>query len=100
LPAGAKIGFYERNGVRIRYAEVGSGLPLLATPGGGLNSRLVNWPNAVINIPADLQNDFRIITMDQRNATNGKSAGPKSRWRRSRRTCTTSIVRGPISFTA
>ena len=37
LPAGAKVGFYEKGNVRIRYAEIGSGFPLLATPGGGLN---------------------------------------------------------------
>ena len=76
LPAGAKVGFYERGNVRIRYAEIGSGFPLLATPGGGLNSRIVNWPNEVINIPEELKNDFRVITMDQRNATNGESTGP------------------------
>jgi hypothetical protein len=36
-------GFYENGGVRIRYQEVGSGFPLLVTPGGGLNSRISNW---------------------------------------------------------
>ena len=41
--------FYEKGNVRIRYQEVGSGFPLLAIPGGGLNSRIINWPNAVIN---------------------------------------------------
>ena len=76
MPAGAKIGFYERGSVRIRYAEIGSGFPLLATPGGGLNSRIAVWPNAVINIPEELKNDFRVITMDQRNATGGESTGP------------------------
>src|SRR5579862_9881609 len=76
LPAGAKVGFYEKNGVRIRYAEIGSGFPLLATPGGGLNSRMANWPAAVINVMEEFKNDFRVITMDQRNATNGESAGP------------------------
>src|ERR1700761_1156970 len=76
LPAGAKFGFYEKGNVRIRYAEVGSGFPLLATPGGGLNSRISNWPTAVINIPEEFKNDFRVITMDQRNATNGESTGP------------------------
>ena len=76
LPAGAKVGFYEKNGVRIRYAEIGSGFPLLATPGGGLNSRMAVWPNAVINIPEHFKNDFRIITMDQRNASGGESTGP------------------------
>src|SRR3954469_4991767 len=76
LPAGAKVGFYEKGNVRIRYAETGSGFPLLATPGGGLNSRISNWPTAVINIVEELKSDFRVITMDQRNATNGESTGP------------------------
>jgi pimeloyl-ACP methyl ester carboxylesterase len=76
LPAGLKTGFYEKGDVRIRYAETGSGFPLLATPGGGLNSRMINWPNAVINIVEEFKSDFRVITMDQRNATNGESTGP------------------------
>ncbi len=76
LPAGAKIGFYEKGNVRIRYAEVGSGFPLLAIPGGGLNSGIGVWSRAVINIPEEFKNDFRVITMDQRNATGGESTGP------------------------
>jgi pimeloyl-ACP methyl ester carboxylesterase len=76
LPEGVKVGFYENGDVRIRYAEIGSGFPLLAMPGGGLNSRISNWPTAVINIMAEFKNDFRVITMDQRNATNGYSTGP------------------------
>src|SRR5215813_6899525 len=62
----------------IRYTEIGTGFPLLATPGGGLNSRIAVWANAVINIPEEFKNDFRIITMDQRNATGGESTGPVS----------------------
>jgi pimeloyl-ACP methyl ester carboxylesterase len=76
LPDGAKVGFYEKGDVRIRYAEIGSGFPLLATPGGGLNSCIAVWARAVINIPEEFKNDFRIITMDQRNATGGESTGP------------------------
>ena len=76
LPEGAKVGVYEKGNVRIRYAEIGSGFPLLAMPGGGLNSRISNWPTAVINIMEEFKNDFRVITMDQRNATNGYSTGP------------------------
>src|ERR1700744_3220304 len=76
LPAGAKVGFYEKGNVRIRYAEIGSGFPLLATPGGGLNSCMAVWARAVINIPEEFKNDFRIITMDQRNASGGESTGP------------------------
>jgi len=71
VPAGAKTGYYEKGNVRIRYAEIGTGFPLLATPGGGLNSRIAVWANAVINIPEEFKNDFRVITMDQRNATGG-----------------------------
>ena len=75
-PAGAKTGYYEKGNVRIRYTEIGTGFPLLATPGGGLNSRIAVWANAVINIPEEFKNDFRVITMDQRNATGGESTGP------------------------
>jgi pimeloyl-ACP methyl ester carboxylesterase len=73
---GGAFKFYEKGNVRIRYQEVGTGFPLLATPGGGLNSRISNWPNAVINVMEHFKNDFRCITMDQRNATGGESTGP------------------------
>ena len=67
---------YQRGDVRIRYEEAGSGFPLLVTPGGGLNSRVSNWPTAVFNAMESFKNDFRCITMDQRNANNGESTGP------------------------
>src|SRR5438132_8482618 len=73
---GGTFRFYEKGNVRIRYQEVGSGFPLLATPGGGLNSRIANWQTAVINVMEVFKNDFRCITMDQRNATGGESTGP------------------------
>src|SRR5215510_6539664 len=60
--------FFQKGDVRIRYEETGSGFPLLVTPGGGLNSRVSNWPTAVINAMEEFKNDFRCITMDQRNA--------------------------------
>src|SRR6476619_1119579 len=68
--------FYEKGNVRIRYQEAGSGFPLLCTPGGGLNSRIGGWPTAVINAMEVFKNDFRCITMDQRNASGGESTGP------------------------
>ena len=68
--------FYQKGDVRIRYEETGSGFPLLVTPGGGLNSRVGNWPTAVINAMEAFRNDFRCITMDQRNANGGESTGP------------------------
>jgi pimeloyl-ACP methyl ester carboxylesterase len=73
---GAAYSFYERGDVRIRYQEFGSGFPLLATPGGGLNSHMGNWQRAVINVIDEFQGDFRCITMDQRNALGGESTGP------------------------
>ena len=68
--------FHEKGNVRIRYEEAGSGFPLLVTPGGGLNSRISNWPTAVFNSPEIFKNEFRVITMDQRNANGGESTGP------------------------
>jgi len=68
--------FYERGNVRIRYQEAGSGFPLLCTPGGGLDSRMAVWSTAVINAMDAFKNDFRCITMDQRNANGGESTGP------------------------
>jgi pimeloyl-ACP methyl ester carboxylesterase len=68
--------FYQKGDIRIRYEEVGSGFPLLVTPGGGLNSRVSNWPTAVINAMEEFKSDFRCITMDQRNANGGESTGP------------------------
>ena len=68
--------FYQKGDVRIRYEEAGSGFPLLVIPGGGLNSRVSNWQTAVINAMEEFKHDFRCITMDQRNANGGESAGP------------------------
>jgi pimeloyl-ACP methyl ester carboxylesterase len=68
--------FFQKGQVRIRYEEAGAGFPLLVTPGGGLNSRVANWPTAVFNAMEAFKNDFRCITMDQRNANGGESSGP------------------------
>ena len=62
--------------VRIEYEEVGSGFPLLVTPGGGLNSIISVWPHQVFNAMEVFKDDFRCITMDQRNANGGQSTGP------------------------
>jgi len=68
--------FYTRGDVRIQYEESGSGFPLLVTPGGGLNSLMSGWPNQVFNAMEAFKDDFRCITMDQRNAIGGGSSGP------------------------
>ena len=67
---------FTRGDVTIRYEETGSGFPLLLTPGGGLNSKVENWPNQVFDAMEVFKNDFRCITMDQRNAIGGESTGP------------------------
>src|SRR3989454_9645224 len=69
--------FYERGPVRIHYAEVGSGFPLLLIPGGGLNSALSSWQTASPFNPMErYKDDFRCICADLRNANPGKSSGP------------------------
>ncbi len=67
---------FTRGDVTIRYEEAGAGFPLLVTPGGGLNSKVENWPNQVFNAMEVFKDDFRCITMDQRNAIGGESTGP------------------------
>src|ERR1051325_9326523 len=68
--------FYERDSVRIHYEEAGSGFPLLAIPGGGHNSCIAFWERSPFNPMQDFKDDFRVITMDQRNAPSGESTGP------------------------
>ena len=67
---------FTKGDVSIHYEEAGSGFPLLVTPGGGLNSLVRGWPNQVFNAMEEFKNDFRCITMDQRNANGGESSGP------------------------
>ena len=67
--------FCQKGEIRIRYEEVGTGFPLLVTPGGGLNSRVSNWPTAAINAMEEFKNDFRVITMDQRRRRVERAAG-------------------------
>ncbi len=65
-----------RGDVSIHYEDHGSGFPLLAIPGGGLNSVLTGWPTQVFNAMEAFKDDFRCVTMDQRNAPGGHSTGP------------------------
>jgi pimeloyl-ACP methyl ester carboxylesterase len=76
-PGGAAISFYERGPVRIRYAEAGSGFPLLIIPGGGLNSTMANLVTTSPFDPiAEFGHEYRCITADLRNANGGESTGP------------------------
>ena len=67
--------FYERGDVRICYEDVGSGFPLFIIPGGGLNSTMSALTEP-FNPMERYQDDFRCITSDLRNASQGQSTGP------------------------
>lgn len=68
---------YQRGDVRIHYEEAGSGPPLLIIPGGGLNATVgFLTGSAPFNPFADFRDEYRCITMDLRNAKDGRSSGP------------------------
>lgn len=69
------MAIYERGDVQLHYEDFGGdGFPLLMTPGGGLQSNMERWPNMPFG-PAQFRDEFRVITMDQRNAA-PRSMGP------------------------
>jgi pimeloyl-ACP methyl ester carboxylesterase len=69
--------FYEKGDVRIHYEEAGSGFPLLVIAGGGLNSKISYLTgNAPFNPIETFKGEYRVITMDLRNANGGQSSGP------------------------
>ena len=67
--------FYENGDVRIHYEEAGEGFPLLIIPGGGLNSTMAALREP-FNPMERYKGDFRRITSDLRNASEGQSSGP------------------------
>ena len=75
VPEETAVPFYEKGNVRIRYETVGSGFPLLVTPGGGLNSRVSNWPTAVFNAMEVFKDDFRFIDGSSAMRTAGSPQG-------------------------
>jgi pimeloyl-ACP methyl ester carboxylesterase len=69
--------FYERDDVRTRYEETGSGFPLLLIAGGGLNSNISFFSNgAPFNPMEEFKGEYRCVAMDLRNANGGESSGP------------------------
>jgi pimeloyl-ACP methyl ester carboxylesterase len=69
--------FYQKGDVHIRYEEADSSFPLLVTPGRRVE--LAGQQLADRGVQRDgsaFKNDFRCITMDQRNANGGESTGP------------------------
>jgi len=62
--------------IDIHYTERGEGFPVLTFAPGGMRSADAFWKNSPWNPMAELSGDFRVISMDQRNA--GKSTAPVS----------------------
>ncbi len=69
--------FLQKGNVRIHYQDVGSGVPLLIIPGGGLNSTIA-WlaGGAPFNPVEQFKSEYRCITCDMRYAPSGQSSGP------------------------
>jgi pimeloyl-ACP methyl ester carboxylesterase len=66
--------FYDRGAVRIHFEEAGSGFPLLAIPGGGLNSNISSF--SPFDPMQEFKDEYRVIAADLRNANGGQSIGP------------------------
>ena len=68
----------ERNGATIYYEDHGKGFPILTFAPAGLASTVKVWsdPSAPINPITEYAKEFRVIAMDQRNATGGRSRAP------------------------
>jgi pimeloyl-ACP methyl ester carboxylesterase len=75
-PGGVAPRFYEKGPVRIRYAEAGSGFPLLLIAGGGLNSTMAGLVTSPFNPIEEFKGEYRCIFADLRNANAGQSTGP------------------------
>jgi len=75
-PGGVATRFYEKGPVRIRYAEAGSGFPLLLIAGGGLNSTMAGLVTSPFNPIEEFKGEYRCIFADLRNANAGQSTGP------------------------
>ena len=68
---------YEKGAVRIHFDEVGTGVPLLIIPGGGLNATISYLTGGAPFNPLDeFRTEYRCIAADLRNANGGESSGP------------------------
>ena len=70
----------EHHGASIYYEEHGKGFPILTFAPAGLASTIAVWSgaSAPINPITEWSSAYRVIVMDQRNATGGKSRAPIS----------------------
>jgi pimeloyl-ACP methyl ester carboxylesterase len=67
---------FERDNIKIYYEETGEGFPVLLFAPGGMQSTINYWHESKFNAIDELDSDFRVIAMDQRNA--GQSVAPVS----------------------
>lgn len=67
---------FDRGDVSLYYEEHGEGPPLLVFAPGGLRSSIAYWDRAPYHPVREFASDFRVITLDQRNA--GRSRAPVS----------------------
>ena len=75
--AGPAPKFFEKGGVKVRYEDTGgSGFPLLAISGGGLNSSVAGLRTSPFNPLEEFKGEYRVIAADLRNANTGLSTGP------------------------
>lgn len=65
---------FERDGIKLAFEEVGQGFPVLTFAPGGMRSSAERWASAPWDPRKELSSEFRVITMDQRNA--GASSAP------------------------
>jgi pimeloyl-ACP methyl ester carboxylesterase len=68
----------EHHGASIYYEEFGKGFPILTFAPAGLASTIKVWsdPSAPVNPTTEFAANYRVIAMDQRNATGGRSRAP------------------------
>ncbi len=69
---------FDHHGAQIYYEEFGQGFPILTFAPAGLASTIAVWsqPSAPINPTTEFAANYRVIAMDQRNATGGRSRAP------------------------
>jgi pimeloyl-ACP methyl ester carboxylesterase len=60
---------FERDGISLYYEEFGSGYPILLFAPGGMRSAVDFWHRSPFDPTKEFAADFRVIAMDQRNAT-------------------------------
>ncbi len=67
---------------RLHYEVFGTGYPVLALAPGGMRSRMERWNSPSFPDPRDwLARDYRVITLDQRNAGQSRAPiGPHDDW--------------------